>query len=725
VPDPLLTALDPGPAASPAAIAGCLASCLRPAEDPSEPPPWLYPQQIPSYRRAIAALRRFGGALLADPVGTGKTYVALAIAATLNREPTTCLVPAGLRQKWEHTAAEKRIPVAMVSHQQASKGVLPRSRGLVIIDESHHFRNSRTKRYVHVARWVIGRPVLLVTATPVVNHLRDLANQLLLSIRDDALLLDGIVSLRTLPIQGVARPPLGQLVIETEHPRELRPVRILQIAGPTDQDAKTARDVIQKLQRLRLSPSTSTAALFKSVLLRAASSSPAALDSSLRRYRRLLLHARDAQAAGRPLDRQELRRFTRELGDQLIWWELMSTNSSGLDLDLEDLAVLDQIIPELISTQGTDDKLRRLQDLLSNRCPTLVFTASKDTLRYLRVSLAHLQPAWCTGERAGIGTVTLPRAQVLSWFRQHIVPSGAPMHLFVTDVAAEGLDLQRAARVVHYDLPWTPMRLEQREGRAVRYGSTHPRVEVVRFSVAPLLEQSLGVERALLRKQRLPAKAGLGHAGRHLWRWRAELASRYGHNEHCPGAGKLVSQRSGLLAGFTLHDSSTPARLSASLVWVEADGTWSEVPEVLADRLAEAAAERDVIEPSNQELQEWLTLLSGPIRERLALQQGRRWIASDPATENRALIRRLQPLVRQAARMRQAGRLKRLEQAMGFVARGHTAGEDVLLKDLLGQPDDAVLDALAALPAHGHPPDSLEVRLAGVVVFGCDRGRLV
>ena len=37
-------------------------------------------------RRAVAAIRRYGGALLADPVGTGKTYVALAVAAALNAD---------------------------------------------------------------------------------------------------------------------------------------------------------------------------------------------------------------------------------------------------------------------------------------------------------------------------------------------------------------------------------------------------------------------------------------------------------------------------------------------------------------------------------------------------------------------------------------------------------------------------------------------------------------
>ncbi|MBI3746094.1 MAG: hypothetical protein HY264_06140 [Chloroflexi bacterium] len=42
--------------------------------------------------------------------------------------------------------------------------------------------------------------------------------------------------------------------------------------------------------------------------------------------------------------------------------------------------------------------------------------------------------------------------------------------LLASDVAAEGLNLQRAGRIVHYDLPWTAVRLEQRDGRALRQG---------------------------------------------------------------------------------------------------------------------------------------------------------------------------------------------------------------------------------------------------------------
>jgi hypothetical protein len=719
VPDPLLTGVRPGPTGSPAAVVRSLAASIAPAEDAADPPSWLYPQQIPSYRRVLAAMRRYGGALLADPVGTGKTYVALAVAATLSRGTITVLLPATLRHQWQRTAAALGVPLTICSHEQASRGQLPPSRGLAIIDESHRFRNSRTQRYRHVALWLVGRPALLVTATPVVNRVRDLGTQLLLAVRDDALLLDGIVSLRVLLSRGSASPSLGQLVIETEHATELRPARVHRTSSPTRDEESAAARMAEGLKQLRLSPVRPIAALLRSVLLRAAASSPAALRGSLGRYRRLLLHARDAVAAGRMVDRSELRRITGDLGEQLLWWELMPVSSPGLDLELGDLTRLDQLIGELAGSRvASDPKLCRLRDLLADRLPSLSFTTYQDTVHYLRRQLADLRPAWCTGERAGIGSTTIPRAQVLSWFRERTCSPLAPVHLIVTDVAAEGLDLQRAARVVHYDLPWTPMRIEQREGRSVRYGSHYDQVEVVRFGVPAVLERSLRLEEAVARKQGLPAMAGLGPRGRELWRWRSELAQRYPGRNEATGTARVTSEHPGLLAGFELRDAGSGARLSANLIWLEPNGSWSESPELLIARMAEAAAATGISVLSPGCLQRWLTLLAAPIRERLLVRQGLRWITPDPPSAARVLAARLQPLIQRAARRHEPARLAQLEQAIGFLARGHTSGEDALLEQLAGLSDGALLDAVGKLPVHPSPPDAVEVCLTGLIVFG-------
>ncbi len=89
VPDPVLTSLRPGPWVGPADAARALARALLPEEAAVTPPPWLLDGQVGSLRRVVAALRRYRGALLADPLGSGKTYVALAAAVVLATRRTS------------------------------------------------------------------------------------------------------------------------------------------------------------------------------------------------------------------------------------------------------------------------------------------------------------------------------------------------------------------------------------------------------------------------------------------------------------------------------------------------------------------------------------------------------------------------------------------------------------------------------------------------------------
>ena len=312
-----------------------------------------------------------------------------------------------------------------------------------------------------------------------------------------------------------------------------------------------AEAVLAKVDTLKLSRCQTTAELIRGVFLRAAASSPAAFQESLCRYRRLLLHARDALRAGQTLDRRELKRFTRELDDQLVWWELLPVGRAESEIELSDLEQLEMMIHQVEDPASRQDpKLERLRVLLGDGTPTLVFATSRATVRYLRDALSDLRVAWCTGDRAGIGLAPLPRENVLGWFRAATSLPEAPRHLVVTDVAAEGLDLQRVARVVHYDLPWTPMRVEQREGRAVRFGSSHARVEVVTLALPPPLERRIRLNATLARKNKLPAAVGLGPSGKHVWRWRSELASRFEELPEATGLAQVVSSSSGLLAGF-------------------------------------------------------------------------------------------------------------------------------------------------------------------------------
>ena len=63
--------------------------------------------------------------------------------------------------------------------------------------------------------------------------------------------------------------------------------------------------------------------------------------------------------------------------------------------------------------------------------------------------------------------------------------------LVATDVAAEGLNLQTSCRyVLHYEVPWNPMRLEQRNGRVDRHGQARD-VTAFHFTSRPPLWRKL------------------------------------------------------------------------------------------------------------------------------------------------------------------------------------------------------------------------------------------
>lgn len=96
------------------------------------------------------------------------------------------------------------------------------------------------------------------------------------------------------------------------------------------------------------------------------------------------------------------------------------------------------------------------------------FTEYKDTLDYLNARLAAAGIVSPQARSLFGGSSLVERAEVRESFND---PRDPVRLLVATDVAAEGLNLQTSCRyVVHYEVPWNPMRLEQRNGRVDRHG---------------------------------------------------------------------------------------------------------------------------------------------------------------------------------------------------------------------------------------------------------------
>ncbi len=101
----------------------------------------------------------------------------------------------------------------------------------------------------------------------------------------------------------------------------------------------------------------------------------------------------------------------------------------------------------------------------------LLFSFFKQTLRYLKSRL----------EKDGLGVEILyggiDKEFALDNFRKN---EGIDI-LVASEVAAEGVDLQFSSLVINYDLPWNPMRVEQRIGRIDRLGQAEPIIDIWNF----------------------------------------------------------------------------------------------------------------------------------------------------------------------------------------------------------------------------------------------------
>ena len=166
---------------------------------------------------------------------------------------------------------------------------------------------------------------------------------------------------------------------------------------------------------------------------------------------------------------------------------------TAIDAALDDLGFAAEGPPAVEQDPSADARLHALTELIERllllpRAPgeapafrdderLVVFTEYKTTLDYLERRLSELYDA--KGEAAARvltlfgaggqdGMDDAARERVREAFND---PDSAVRILVATDAASEGLNLHRSARyLLHYDCPWNPSRLEQRNGRLDRYG---------------------------------------------------------------------------------------------------------------------------------------------------------------------------------------------------------------------------------------------------------------
>ncbi len=460
-------------------------------------------------REAAARLRhsmnRFGGALLADEVGLGKTYTALAAM----RDASTLLVvaPAALAPMWQTALERSRMQADLVSFETLSRREGVRQEWeAVIIDEAHHARNPLTRRYASLA-WLTRRArVLLLSATPVHNSARDLGALLSLFLGSRA--------------ERMTPSEVSACIVR----RTRGDVRGITIPGRTPPvwcDVPSSPEVLRAI--LEVPPPCpqrdggDAGSLVTLSLVRAWSSSDAALRAALRRRVSRAEALADALATGRHPSKSELRAWV--IGDdatQLAFPELVS---DGLTEDVRGLLATVRAhaagarlaLTVLAANAGvTDDhRCRILREIRQRHAGErlVVFSQFADTVHEIFTRLrSDGGIAAVTANGALVAGGPLTRSQVLDRFAPVASSSRPPSRaeaievLIATDLLSEGLNLQDAAVVVHLDLPWTNARLTQRLGRIWRIGSEHARVHEYALAPPAAADHMVRITEVLTRK---------------------------------------------------------------------------------------------------------------------------------------------------------------------------------------------------------------------------------
>jgi superfamily II DNA or RNA helicase len=460
---------------------------------------------------ALACVRGLAARILiADEVGLGKTIQAgLLISELLDRRPggrVLVVSPAGLREQWQSElrtrfAIEAAVldsatlarhagtwnanpwsahPVAITSLDYVKRPEVARSLeslvwDVVVFDEAHALSGRSDRATVAAALAHRARTLVLLTATP--HSGDDEAFARLCSIGDLSHQFPLLVFRRTRTDAGLASSRRTASIRVACTPAESEMHRALMSYARLVWNQKSASSLL-------------AGRLAVTVLTRRACSSAASLARSVERRLRVLTSSGPAGLL------QMVLPFGRAAEDD----EEPSTDltAPGLDDRDEECRWLEHILQLARLAERGESKLRALARLLRRTGESaIVFTEYRDTLDRLDSVLRDLDPVRLHG-----GLTIAERHEVLQQFT-----TGGTRLLLATDAASEGLNLhQRCRLVINLELPWTPVRLEQRIGRVERLGQAR-RVHAIHLLARDTCEE-MSVAALLARMRRVAEVLG-------------------------------------------------------------------------------------------------------------------------------------------------------------------------------------------------------------------------
>lgn len=421
----------------------------------------------------MTALRRMRGrALLADEVGLGKTIEAgLVLKEYLLRglvQRALVLVPASLVEQWDQELRRKfDLEFAILKHGTAwweeplllasmDTAKLLRHRDkvaaaafdLVIVDEAHRLKNQKTLAWKFLDR-LAPRYLLLLTATPVQNDLHELYN---------------LVQLLRPGLLGTYRTFGREFMRRGDRRMPQNTGRLATLLGETMIRTTRASTSIRFPKRD-----------VTNVLFDLTESERALYDDVTKLIRRLVQGQRESRRGAIKLT---LLTLQKEIG----------SSSFAAAPTLAKLQQRDGMAPFRADVEAlwrtargieTNAKFAGLETIVGgSRDKVVVFTQFRATLEFIARSL----------RARGIRVATFHGAMSLREKEEAIGQFRDRARVLVsTEAGGEGRNLQFCHILVNYDLPWNPMRIEQRIGRLHRLGQEHD-VHVFNFTARHTVE---------------------------------------------------------------------------------------------------------------------------------------------------------------------------------------------------------------------------------------------
>ncbi|MBG97982.1 hypothetical protein CL659_02515 [bacterium] len=453
-----------------------------------------FPHQISTCETVIN--RMSGRAILADEVGLGKTIEAGMILTEyiLRKEASNVLivVPSGLTEQWKEELLDKfniTIPVvdgrvgyslneflknnsmvvtslAYAKREGYRDSFFEKQWDIVIVDEAHHLKNVNTMNYKFV-KSLKAKKILLLTATPLQNSLTELFN------------LVNLVSPHAINIAEMGKrfaknfnkktinslkSILKSLMVRSRRSDirgvdELPPRKAETLGVSLSEDYLKLYDRVSRYAingyKKSVTNNNSSYIFYLMTLQRMLTSSKGSFVSSLRKRKTRLLEIKSNLNTFNPKEVLDFLPISKKKNNK-------KTLEKELNLEIDSISEILKECQSVSDVNKMDVLLRFLRKLYKKdkTSKILIFTEFLKT-----------QDTICEILKKSGFDVQIYRGGMSVHEKNEIIENFQKGQILVsTEAGSEGRNLQFANVVVNYDLPWNPMKIEQRIGRVHRLG---------------------------------------------------------------------------------------------------------------------------------------------------------------------------------------------------------------------------------------------------------------